>query len=522
MTNVVPPPRLASAFAVQCGPYGAVCRHARQRGVSRQWVYREAALVCAALDDQPCRQENARLRQQLRDAQAQLQALTRQLHAAVVLDDDKQAEFASLGQARGISLPDCHALLAILHPGRPLSVASLGRRTKAAAAQAGPLLEVLDAWAQPLVREAAGDEIYVSAPVLMAVEPASLCWLTGRLSAEVNGAAWAQELQRWPHLELFTRDGGSALAKGVALRNAQRQQQEQAPVVDQGDHWHALRGGHTGVRQAEKQARTALTRAEAAERAVAVCARRGQARTAATAHARAAWRQAEQAMDHWGECERLWQQTKEAVALFTPTGELNTPARAQAALAAVLPQLSEGGFAKTKRALQQPEMLSYLQRVDEQLAALPYPAELKQAAVRQEGLRRRPEALPGGSSSAGALRGVLLVAGVLLGRAGAVGEQTVAAVRQVLARAYRASSLVECMNSVLRMQQARHRKLTQGLLDLKRLYWNSHTFRTGRRRGTTPYERLGVPWPKGLSWWEVLKLTPEQLRDKLSTATRAA
>jgi hypothetical protein len=82
--------------------------------------------------------------------------------------------------------------------------------------------------------------------------------------------------------------------------------------------------------------------------------------------------------------------------------------------------------------------------------------------------------------------------------------------------------LVECINSVLRMQQARHRKMTQGLLDLKRLYWNCHTFRTGRRRGTTPYQRLGVPWPDNLHWWDVLKMTPEQLRNKLSTAKKAA
>jgi hypothetical protein len=66
------------------------------------------------------------------------------------------------------------------------------------------------------------------------------------------------------------------------------------------------------------------------------------------------------------------------------------------------------------------------------------------------------------------------------------------------------------------MQQARHRKMSQSLLDLKRLYWNCHTFRSGRRRGTTPYQRLGVPWPEGLRWWDVLKWSPEQLRDKLS------
>ena len=81
---------------------------------------------------------------------------------------------------------------------------------------------------------------------------------------------------------------------------------------------------------------------------------------------------------------------------------------------------------------------------------------------------------------------------------------------------------MECINSVLRMHQAQHRKMSQELLDLKRLYWNSHAFRTGRRRGTTPYQRLGVPWPEGMSWWNVLKLTPEQLRNKLSTHEMAA
>jgi hypothetical protein len=51
-----------------------------------------------------------------------------------------------------------------------------------------------------------------------------------------------------------------------------------------------------------------------------------------------------------------------------------------------------------------------------------------------------------------------------------------------LRRTVRASSVVECMNSVIRMHQARHRRLTQPLLDLKRLYWNCRPFREGKRR----------------------------------------
>ena len=56
---------------------------------------------------------------------------------------------------------------------------------------------------------------------------------------------------------------------------------------------------------------------------------------------------------------------------------------------------------------------------------------------------------------------------------------------------------------------------------MKRLYWNCHTFRTGRRRKTSPYERLGVRLPEGVRWWQLLKMTPEQLRDKLSALPQA-
>ena len=88
-------------------------------------------------------------------------------------------------------------------------------------------------------------------------------------------------------------------------------------------------------------------------------------------------------------------------------------------------------------------------------------------------------------------------------------------VRVVLRGVWRASSLVECINSVARMQQARHRRMTQELLDLKRLYWNLRRFRTGPRKHQTPYGLVGLKLPD-LRFWEFLELTPEELREKLS------
>lgn len=93
--------------------------------------------------------------------------MRQRLSRAVVLDDEKQSEFACVGQAIGASLPMCRELLEVLIPNKTLSVGTFGRRTKASGEKAGELLKVLDEWTRPLVRDADGDEIYVSAPVLM-------------------------------------------------------------------------------------------------------------------------------------------------------------------------------------------------------------------------------------------------------------------------------------------------------------------------------------------------------------------
>ena len=88
-------------------------------------------------------------------------------------------------------------------------------------------------------------------------------------------------------------------------------------------------------------------------------------------------------------------------------------------------------------------------------------------------------------------------------------------VAHVLRTTVRASSAVECMNSVIRMHQARHRTLTQPMLDLKRLYWNMRTFREGKRKSASPYELLGLKLPS-LDFWTVLNADPATLAQQLS------
>ena len=66
------------------------------------------------------------------------------LAKSVVIDEEKQAELASVCQAIGVSLSACWLLLDVLIPGQQSSVPTLGRRTQAAGKRAGELLAVLD------------------------------------------------------------------------------------------------------------------------------------------------------------------------------------------------------------------------------------------------------------------------------------------------------------------------------------------------------------------------------------------
>ena len=522
MGMVGPLARIASAFVVLFGKHGQVSRQARERGVCRQQLYREADWVRTQLDEHPHDRNEAQLRQLVQDLQQQVAGLQERLARSIELDDDKLTHFASVGQARGVTLTDLSELLFVFLQEHTPSRAKLGRWAKAAGAKAGLLLEVLDQFSRPLAKQVAADEIYVRDPVLMTIEQRSLCWLGGRLTDNLTGEAWAKEFEQLSAVEQVTRDGGRSLQNGVALLNRKRKQQGRAPAADHLDHFHTLYGGQKGVRKAEKQVRKALEKIDTAQGTLAQERRHGHSLTGPTARLTRYWITANKAMDRYEQLDRAWTRTKEALPLLTAEGELNSRARAEAILAETLPQLPDADFAKTKRMLKQKETLTHLDEVHRKLQALPIPTEVREAAVQSECLRRRPQALQGPTGQAAALRGVLLMCAVILAKAGAVGQQAVHEVRSILSNTWRASSLVECINSVLRMQQARHRRMTQGLLDLKRLYWNCHVFRTGCRRGTSPYQRLGITWPEGLHWWDIIKMTPEQLREKLSAARAAA
>jgi hypothetical protein len=516
MTTLSFPQRIACATAVLFGRYGDVTRLAQQHGLGRQAVYRQADALRDDLDGLTHRQEALRLRQQLDQLQARCDDLQRHREHAIVFDRDKQAEFAATAQAEGVSLPLTRRLLVVCLGRHAPSVAQCGRWAKAAGQRSGALLAALDEFSRPRVHQAVADEIFVRRrPILMVAEPHSLCWVSGRLAEHRDGATWAEEFAKLPALEQVTKDGGQGLANGLGQVNAVRRQQGLPPAAEQDDHFHVLRDGRKALRGTASAARRALEKADQAQRGLKKKGNYGYRKTGRATVVARLWRQTEQSFDAWGQEERAWQRVAAALTLFRADGSLQTRAQAEADVATALPALAGSRWAKVRRALARPQLWTYLGRAQQQLAALPVAAELREAALQVEGARRRPGATAGEGPRPAALRGVVLLASLVLSLAGPAGVEALALVRGVLSGVWRASSLVEGINSVLRMQQARHRRLTPGLLDLKRLYWNCHRFRTGQRRGQSPYERLGLKLP-ALPWWELLKRPPEELRQQLS------
>lgn len=73
----------------------------------------------------------------------------------------------------------------------------------------------------------------------------------------------------------------------------------------------------------------------------------------------------------------------------------------------------------------------------------------------------------------------------------------------VLGSILRGSSLVECVNSLLRPYAELRKSLGQPFLDLFSLYRNSHVFQRGKRAGHSPFQLAGIPTPEG-TWTDWL------------------
>ena len=529
-------PRLAvlawigNAAARLCGKHGAVTAQAQQVPCSRQTVYDHADKVQQAVADAhlpgPSRRQLLEDNRRLSDENRQLWDW---LEQALDTPEQQRRQFAVTAAAMGLSLQQTLVLLAILVPAPQLpSRATLGRWVRHGANRASRLLRVLDHACRSLVLCLCLDEIFFRRqPVLMGIEPHALAWVLGQRAPDRSGPTWAKALAAWPAVVDVAADGGSGIEQGLALAAGKRQEearktnQPAVPVHVRLDVFHTRREGQRALRLEWAQAERCWQQAEKMDRAKARFDRRAEdARHFQKSVPAKVWAEAITAYHEAERKETAWRQAVAALEVFRPDGRLNDRAWAEAQLRSAAAELTGTRWAKVRRMLLDERALTFLDRLQEELAAVAATAERREALVALWQWRRqrcsRPQAVPAPYDVVEQMM-VTVVARLV----GDKWEELYQGVSRVLRRVVRASSAVECVNSVVRMHQARHRNLSQELLDLKRLYWNCRSFVSGKRRRRCPYQHLGLKLPT-YDPWALLQMDPEALAQKLSSCKLAA
>lgn len=514
---------IGNAAAALGGRRGDVTRQAHASGCSRQTVYDHATKVQQALAQaQTPGPSRAQLLQEVRRLREENRQLWHALEHSFDCPPPKRRQFAVAAAAMGLSLQQTLTLLAILLPADLLpSRATLGRWVQHGARRGGRLLRLLDRACQSLVVTLCLDEIFFHRkPVLMAVEPHSLTWVLAERAADRSGPTWAKALVAWPHLADVAVDGGSGLELGLALATSRRQQEaakagaQPVPLRVRLDVFHTQREGERALRQTWRHAEGLWQEAEKRDRAKARFDRSGgDGRHFKKSVTSKTWSQAIAAFEEASRQEAAWQRAVAALGVFRADGSLNDRAAATAELRVATAGLPGPRWAKARRMLLDARSLSFLDQLHAELAVAEPCPQRRQALVALWRGRGLPGVV-GAATAVGVLEGVL--AGVVIGKLGPGWEEAYHRVGEILQRVVRASSAVEGINSVVRMHQSRHRKLTQDLLDLKRLYWNCRPFVAGQRRKRCPYEHLGLRLPT-YDAWTLLQMDPKELEQQLSS-----
>jgi hypothetical protein len=508
---------------------GAVSQQAEQTNCSRQTVYDHGRKVLEAVADEhsggPTRQQLVEQNETLRQENAHL---SNQLKDAILFPEAKQQEFSAKSRSMGISLDQIGVLLVVVL-GRKAAPArsTIERWVQAAGKAAGKILMRLDALCKDLVLCGCLDEIFFRGhPVLVGVEPRSMIWFLGKKVGSLKGSTWAEQLQAWDALQYVVADAGVPLQAGIAQVQTQRRRDDKAPLASGLDVFHTKYEARKALAIAWNQVERDCEAFDQVDAQIRKDQRKGINAQPAALRARWAWTKVVKSFTRYESIESAWKQAAVALNVFRPDGRLNDRAWAEAQVVPALPNLVGRAWVPVRNHLQAPETFTFLDRMHNELAQVPVSEDLRDALVRLWWLRRqRPrKSVEGPVEGAGHV--AHLVQQEVCQKLAPTWRQWYRRIATILRDTVRASSLVECMNSILRMHQSRHRTITPEMLDLKRLYWNCREFLGGKRRGKCPYKHLGLVLPS-FDFWELLQpefttaLNEAKAEEKAKTQAKA-
>jgi len=333
-------------------------------------------------------------------------------------------------------------------------------------------------------------------------------------AADRKAETWVEQLVPFDRLEFAISDAAKGIAKAVSDLAQARREDPEAPALEHGlDVFHTTMEARRVLAQHWRAVEAAWEKAEAADLAVTRSRQQGIDARGVARSAQVAWSRATASFEQAERHEAAWGRAHAALDLFRADGQLNDRGHARAEIAEALAGLTGPDWSKVRNFLNDTRGLNFLDRMRRRLElAEPDTGRREAMAWRWWLLHRR---VPCSHPLMRLVRAV--------GRECELTEPEQASygrVSAVLQDTFRASSAVECMNSVLRMQQSRHKVMTQPMLDLKRLYWNCHEFRSGPRKKACPYQVLGLKLPT-YDFWTLLQTDPKELTQRLSIARNA-
>lgn len=377
-------------------------------------------------------------------------------------------------------------------------------------ARAGRAARRLMARANDQVRDrlvtAAGDDIFFHrVAVKVLIEPVSGAVLDLMRWPWREADDWALWIRQWPALRLFVSDLGTDLVGAVPLVNATRD----VPIAHQGDHFHESAWWTEQIfeplsRREAYRAAAALVAWEGATR-VEGPGRRVSAATVEAAEARRA-----RAEEDFYEAVRLEELFQQLLQPLSPEGTLWTDARVEDLLAQFAQQakgLPEKYATRVRRHVHRHRARWCAHRVLWDLIPVVLRPEapatrtdVLQAVVALRWARwREPRATDWRIAREAQIEQAALSERLTAWCANP--DEVIAAVSSLIEHPRRSSSLVEAINSRLRVLQMVHRNVSDNLLALFALAWNLSPQREGKRRGPSPYAQLGIDFADDTRPW---------------------
>jgi len=193
------------------------------------------------------------------------------------------------------------------------------------------------------------------------------------------------------------------------------------------------------------------------------------------------------------EIERLLRQMRSAVELTDASGRWMTPEEREQKITQAMTRLEELGLARRRRVAgywRNPKLLTFAREAQRRFDALAVPA----------GPLPRRDLLDAAVGGWALHRGLLRPRGALIASLRVVAASPAhpdflafrERVEAILDASLRASSAIECLNSLWRVYQQVKKSFGTDFAYLVALHHNMHEFREGPRRGKSPFDLLGL------------------------------